>query len=565
MNARLDLHRLATTAFHDGDFDTAEQVFTRLTEAGSAAPARNPDEVHLLSRPYYFLGEIMLGRDRPLDALRLFQRCRALNPGHNMAAKRIREVMPPNEHGHHVFNLLLELMDICGPVVEIGATREKLEGQGSTEKIAALCQRRGLSFVSVDMDPDNVAQAARDLARYGPACRAVRARGEDYLAHANDEIAALYLDAFDIDHDGHSEKRRRAYADHLGVEIGDDACHHMHLDAAAAALRKLTPRCLVVVDDTWRTTDGFTGKGALAVPYLLARGFVVVLAECNAIALARGLEEKDAFAVESDRAVAFGDLRFTYNRDDPSGHLYDSRAAYEDAQSAFLHQVDDRLAPEWAVDIGANFGFTGMLMADCLPDAKLVLAEPNPVLQRYIRLNMHDNGRTDFDLHQAAIGDVPGSALFGINPRGSQDSRVRAAADDWPTVEVPVKTLPQLLPGLTPDQGVYIKIDTQGYEEYVLQGARPLLNGHRRWLIRMEFAPQWLISQGSDPFAFLTDIAKRYRVAELPLRHRFGADGLDDLLDRPLDPAEAPAFVRHVAALDRGDRGWVDLLLGPKS
>jgi hypothetical protein len=66
------------------------------------------------------------------------------------------------------------------------------------------------------------------------------------------------------------------------LDYGGDQCEASeahHLAEASAALPSLAPDALVLFDDTWpvqeTTTDGaasFSGKGARAIPFLLAHG-----------------------------------------------------------------------------------------------------------------------------------------------------------------------------------------------------------------------------------------------------------------------------------------------------
>jgi hypothetical protein len=80
-------------------------------------------------------------------------------------------------------------------------------------------------------------------------------------------IDVLYLDSHDTNLPGHAE--------HGLAEI-------------SAAEHALHDRSLVVFDDTIRAGDGWLGKGRLAVPYLLGRGwqvlasgYQVVLGQCG--------------------------------------------------------------------------------------------------------------------------------------------------------------------------------------------------------------------------------------------------------------------------------------------
>jgi len=200
-------------------------------------------------------------------------------------AGKAKPVIQP--HGHELMARLLPgvAREVArGHVIEIGSTREKLPGQGSTVVLAGMAQRLGLPFVTVDMDPANTEQAKADLAGF-PGAEALTAKGEEYLASFDGPITAAYLDAFDIQHGMHSDARVERYRQHLGTEITNAAAAAMHLEAARALQPRLVPGGLVVIDDTWPDGAGYAGKGSDAVPELVANGFTIVDSTESAIAL----------------------------------------------------------------------------------------------------------------------------------------------------------------------------------------------------------------------------------------------------------------------------------------
>lgn len=204
-------------------------------------------------------------------------------------ARRMLGRERPAPHGHGLLVRLLPSLtaDRGAYVVEVGSTREKLPGQGSTVVLAELCSRLGLRFVTVDMDPQNTEQARRDLLAF-PEARAVNARGEEFLASFVEPIVAAYLDAFDIDHGHHSTKRIERYRQLLATEITNEACAQMHLECARALLTRVVEGGVVAVDDTWSEEGGaYGGKGATAVPYLLDEGWQIIASTRTAVALQR--------------------------------------------------------------------------------------------------------------------------------------------------------------------------------------------------------------------------------------------------------------------------------------
>jgi hypothetical protein len=194
-------------------------------------------------------------------------------------------------HGHALVERLLP--DIAervrhGYLIEVGTTREKLPGQGSTVILAALAARLGLPFVTVDMDPANTEQARLDMAEF-PKASAVTAKGEDFLKSFDEPVLAAYLDAFDIQHGKHSPYRIERYRRFLGVEITNRRASAMHLACVEALLPTIVPGGLIVIDDTWPEGNRFEGKGRTAVPALLDSGFSIAGRTNTAIALQQSM------------------------------------------------------------------------------------------------------------------------------------------------------------------------------------------------------------------------------------------------------------------------------------
>ncbi len=197
------------------------------------------------------------------------------------------------EHGH---SLMLRMLKATPPkpigrprvLIEIGTTRERVPGQGSTEKLAAMCHTLGIQFITVDMDPRNSHGADRMFRRHNLPFRAVTAKGEDFLAEWSGPIDYCFLDAYDFDHGNHSDVRQGRYETYLGSRIADAQCHQMHLDCATSLVTKLSNDGVICFDDTWLDLEGaWTAKGKTAMPYLLAHGFDVIEAANRAALLVR--------------------------------------------------------------------------------------------------------------------------------------------------------------------------------------------------------------------------------------------------------------------------------------
>ncbi len=262
--------------------------------------------------------------------------------------------------------------------------------------------------------------------------------------------------------------------------------------------------------------------------------------------------------------VAIGGLALTYRRADSGGTHYLGRGHFEEYASAFYPLLARALAPSVCIDIGANYGFTGLLMRRAFPSCRLTLVEPVPWLADFIRHNFAINGQHFDRLCQAIAADAASGlrSQFGVNDRASQDSRV-VPQPGMRTVETDVVTLDALTADVGPGEGVYIKIDTQGFEERVFAGGADFMGRHGRWFVRTEFAPMWLESQGSDPVALLRALLERYSVHEAAGRVRWRTASLRALVGPPLAPGCEADFVDYVRNLAIRGQGWVDLYVLP--
>jgi hypothetical protein len=157
-----------------------------------------------------------------------------------------------------------------GVLVEIGSER----GEGSTVWLSRYAKRCGLRFYTADIDPDTH-RAAR---RITPGARL--ARGRDLLRKLRSPVSVAYLDGFDWIPQGREHvpwiADQRARYHELGYHLTNEDCQHEHLHEAKALAERAADRCAVIADDTWLDENEWTGKGGLAVPYLIGEGFEVV-------------------------------------------------------------------------------------------------------------------------------------------------------------------------------------------------------------------------------------------------------------------------------------------------
>ena len=141
-----------------------------------------------------------------------------------------------------------------------------------------------------------------------------------------------------------------------------------------------------------------------------------------------------------------------------------------------------------AVDVGANIGYYLLLIESLVgPTGSVACFEPEPEnlaeLERNVRANGFANGR----IVPAAAGAAEGRVALRLGMNGA------VAAEGEGDVTVPLVRLDAVLPGPVD----FLKIDVEGYEGFVLTGARRLRREHRPILfveIHPGFlAPPWTV------------------------------------------------------------------------
>jgi FkbM family methyltransferase len=156
------------------------------------------------------------------------------------------------------------------------------------------------------------------------------------------------------------------------------------------------------------------------------------------------------------------------------------------------------------LDIGANIGLTSVTRA-MLGDASLIYAaEPAPDNFACLVRTVFDNGLQGIVLpDRVAISDRDGTASLRIS--GSIGGH--ALREGVPGLDVTTMRLDSWIEKLGIDVRAicYVKVDTQGYESHVLDGAPDLLA--RAGIVwELEFAPLMLPKVGREPAAVIERI-----------------------------------------------------------
>lgn len=195
------------------------------------------------------------------------------------------------------------------------------------------------------------------------------------------------------------------------------------------------------------------------------------------------------------------------------------------------------------VDIGANIGLTLLQVAQ-FADISCVALEPEPTnfanLTMNVRLNCPYN---DVVLHQIAAFDREATVDMTLSNYNLGDHRLRpnGAKNGGATVNVRATPLDLLLPEL---QGpVAVKIDTQGAEPFVIDGARQVLE--KTELLLMEWWPSGIRKMGGDPERAIDFIRKHFKALRAATSGLKDATPPQNRFQFPEYAAKCRVFVRH--------------------
>ena len=137
-----------------------------------------------------------------------------------------------------------------------------------------------------------------------------------------------------------------------------------------------------------------------------------------------------------------------------------------------------------AVDVGANVGTVTSIMLSCVgPEGHVYAFEPTPQINQIAPA-------ANLTTRQVALGECEG--VCKIYGNDSTASRWHDTA--WAHIEAPMETLDGMLPTERVD---LVKIDAQGSESHILDGAKELLRRCPLWIL--ELWPWGLDTAGRTP------------------------------------------------------------------
>ena len=148
---------------------------------------------------------------------------------------------------------------------------------------------------------------------------------------------------------------------------------------------------------------------------------------------------------------------------------------FEHAERAYAASVVARGG--WAIDVGANIGVFSVTIGQALQEsARLIAVEPLEDNLRRLRRHLEQSGIERADLVASAVGAQPGRAtLWQPDDTAYASLSMDAAGRGSRSVEVDVATLDGIWSAHGNPPVRFVKVDVEGAEIEVLQGAQGLL------------------------------------------------------------------------------------------
>lgn len=200
--------------------------------------------------------------------------------------------------GAGAYDILLSynhIVDDCA-VVELGANSLGPGGDGSTSFFAAyMINKHNVKFYTMDTQAGIINTLDKYEKLMPDRFHAWCGDALDLLDKVDKPIAFAYLDNFDYIPPGcENEPWMLGMIENYrsqGIELNNANSAAAHLAQTQKIVAKAASRCVIMFDDTWNIhtgktfagmvepgtdTEGWYGKGATAVPWLLSQGWSVI-------------------------------------------------------------------------------------------------------------------------------------------------------------------------------------------------------------------------------------------------------------------------------------------------
>ena len=189
-------------------------------------------------------------------------------------------------------------------------------------------------------------------------------------------------------------------------------------------------------------------------------------------------------------AIATDDLYLTQSRTDikhQTKKLLKRLLGREGFETPMTRMFSTLIRPDFQIlDVGANIGCTSLLFSDL--GQQVVAFEPLPRTFELLEKNVGLAQKNNITTLPFALGDENGSAqMYFLDENRSMAFVLdRTSRDDRPAAIIKIKRLDDMFPEIGIDRLDFMKIDVEGYELRVLEGAKNTIEQYRP-IVQMEF------------------------------------------------------------------------------
>ena len=157
------------------------------------------------------------------------------------------------------------------------------------------------------------------------------------------------------------------------------------------------------------------------------------------------------------------------------------------------------------VDVGANLGWHTLVLSECVgPGGKVFAFEPNPHSHQLLLENLRLNNINNVVAARSALGERGENRRLQIHPYNWGDNRIIADRQAGARHEpISVRAGDELLAAVPAGAIKLIKVDTQGYDHFVVRGLHDSLLRNPEAVLAVEVEPAMLHEAGTSAREFV--------------------------------------------------------------
>lgn len=180
------------------------------------------------------------------------------------------------------------------------------------------------------------------------------------------------------------------------------------------------------------------------------------------------------------RSCRIGGINYLVDLSETNGH-FNYFGLNDPGQQVLISNIKQGMT---VIDIGANIGALTLQMAKIVsPSGRIFSYEPSPVNYKYASKNISLNNFKNIKLINQGLGNKKETAyLYNVNPNNRGMLRLLAEDDQnklYEKEEVAIDTLDSSMQNFSIPKPDFIKIDVEGFEYKVLQGAYETLRKYK--------------------------------------------------------------------------------------